>query len=239
MAAIIADPWAGVLAVAGGALAGLIWLWFWLKEDCHPEPRKIIILTFIIGAIGVPIAFLFEELIFHFGRSLGFWPTGSPTFILLMFWAVIEETIKYSAAYLAAFRRKFFDEPVDAPIYLITAALGFAAVENIFMLSSIFQKEILGGLATVNLRFVGATLLHIVASAVVGLSIAYDFFHRHHRARNALGGLALASLLHGLFNFFILKGGSENIIYVFSVVWLGAVIIILSMEKIRNLQINN
>ncbi|MEK7599090.1 MAG: PrsW family glutamic-type intramembrane protease, partial [Patescibacteria group bacterium] len=143
MAAIIADPLAGVLAVAGGALAGLIWLWFWLKEDCHPEPRKIIILTFVIGAIGVPVAFLLEELSFYFGRSLGFWPAGSPTFILLMIWAVIEENIKYFAAYLAAFRRKFFDEPIDAPIYLIAAALGFAAVENIFMLSSIFQKEIL------------------------------------------------------------------------------------------------
>ncbi|MEK7599118.1 MAG: PrsW family glutamic-type intramembrane protease, partial [Patescibacteria group bacterium] len=115
----------------------------------------------------------------------------------------------------------------------------FAAVEHIFMLSSIFQKEILGGLATINLRFVGATLLHIVASGVVGLSIGYDFFHRHHRGRNALGGLTLASLLHGLFNFFILKGGSENIIYVFSVVWLGVIIVILSMEKIKKLQINN
>jgi protease PrsW len=239
MAAIIADPLAGVLAIAGGMLAGLIWLWFWLKEDCHPEPRKIIILTFVIGTIGVPIAFFFEELSFYFGRNLGFWPNGSPTFILLIIWAVIEETIKYCAAYFAAFRRKFFDEPIDAPIYLVTAALGFAAMENIFMLSNIFQKEILGGLATINLRFIGATLLHIVASAVVGLSIGYDFFHPRHRIRNALGGLALASLLHGLFNFFILKGGSENIIYVFSVVWLGVIVVILSMEKIKKLQINN
>lgn len=227
-----------LIALAGGVLSALVWLWFWLREDPHPEPRKILLLTFLFGSITVPAALLLEEFVFNFGRSFGFWPQ-TPTFMLLLIWAAIEEVLKYLAAYWAAFRRKYFDEPIDAPIYLITAALGFAALENVFMLSNFFQSEPLSGIAAANLRFVGATLLHIIASAVVGLSIAYDFFHPHHRARNAFGGLALATLLHAFFNLFILKGGAENIIYVFSVVWLAVIVVILSMEKIKKIKSPN
>ncbi|QQG45997.1 MAG: PrsW family intramembrane metalloprotease [Candidatus Niyogibacteria bacterium] len=233
MAQVIANPLAGLSAAVGGLVTSLIWLWFWLREDPHPEPRKAIFLAFGAGAAAVFAALLLEELSYYWGLDLGLWPIGKPSLKLFLVWAAIEELLKYSAAYWAALRKDVFDEPVDAPIYLITAALGFAALENILMLFGIFRGEIASGLAAAHLRFVGATLLHVLASSIVGLSIAYDFFHKHHRWRNALGGLVLATLLHAVFNFFILKGGAEGMIYVFSVVWLGIIILILSFEKVK------
>ena len=47
-------------AIAGGFIPSLLWLWFWLKEDSHPEPRTNLIYTFIAGMIVVPIAMIFE-----------------------------------------------------------------------------------------------------------------------------------------------------------------------------------
>lgn len=235
MAQIVSGSTAGFSAVVGGFAVALIWLWFWLREDPHPEPRRILFLTFIAGLAVVPVVLILEEMIYGIGVTLGLWSIGLPSFLLLFFWAAIEELFKYFAAYWAALRKPFFDEPVDAPIYLITAALGFAALENMFMLFGIFQYELASGLVATSLRFVGATLLHILSSAVVGFSIAYSFFHPEHRWRNTLIGIILATLLHALFNFFILKGGGESLIYVFSVVWLGVMVLILSFEKIKKL----
>ncbi|MEK7567132.1 MAG: PrsW family glutamic-type intramembrane protease [Patescibacteria group bacterium] len=233
MAQVIANPLAGLSAAIGGLITALIWLWFWLREDPHPEPRKALFLAFGAGAVAVFGALFLEENSFYLGIDLGLWTRGHLSFFLFIVWAAIEELLKYSAAYWAALRKDVFDEPVDAPIYLITAALGFAAFENILMLFGLFNAEAASGIAAAHLRFVGATLLHVLASSVVGLSIAFDFFHKHHRWRNALGGLILATLLHAVFNFFILKGGAEGMIYVFSVVWLGIIILILSFEKIK------
>ena len=233
MAQVIANPLAGLSAAVGGMITALIWLWFWLREDPHPEPRKALFLAFGAGAAAVFAALILEEFAYFSGINLGFWLAGAPSFVLFLVWAAIEEMLKYTAAFWAALRKDVFDEPVDAPIYLITAALGFAAFENILMLFGVFSGEIASGIAAAHLRFVGATLLHVLASSVVGLSIAFDFFHPHHRWRNALGGLILAIFLHAVFNFFILKGGAEGMIYVFSVVWLGIIILILSFEKIK------
>lgn len=233
MAQVIANPLAGISAAVGGLITALIWLWFWLREDPHPEPRKALFLAFGAGAAAVFAALIMEEFVYFSGINLGLWPAGVPSFALFLAWAAVEEVLKYTAAYWAAFRKDIFDEPIDAPIYLLTAALGFAALENILMLFGVFNGEISSGIAAAHLRFVGATLLHVLASSVVGLSIAYDFFHKHHRRRNAAGGLILAIFLHTVFNFFILKGGAEGMIYVFSVVWLGIIILILSLEKVK------
>ncbi|MBI2039296.1 MAG: PrsW family intramembrane metalloprotease [Candidatus Niyogibacteria bacterium] len=235
MASILNAPFLSVAAITGGFLTGFVWLVFWLREDPHPEPRRILMLTFIAGAAAVPLSLVLEEMVYTTGLGAGLWAPGRPTFLLLVLWAVIEEGFKFGAAWWAALRRPYFDEPIDAPIYLITAALGFAALENAFMLFNVFSQEFANGFVTANLRFIGATLLHIITASIVGFSIAYSFFHTENRARNIAGGLFLAVALHALFNFFILKGGGTNLLSVFSVVWLGIIVVILSFEKIKKI----
>ena len=235
MAQVLNAPFLGAAAIAGGFLTGIVWLFFWLREDPHPEPRRILILTFIAGAAAVPLSLVLEEMVYTSGLNFGLWATGRPTFLLLVLWAVIEEVFKFSAAWWAALRRPFFDEPIDAPIYLITAALGFAALENTFMLFNVLNQEFSSGFVTANLRFIGATLLHIITASIVGFSIAYAFFHPERRSRNIVWGLVLATTLHAFFNFFILMGGGTNLLTVFSVVWLGVVVVILSFERIKRI----
>ena len=42
-----------ILAFILGLIPALVWLWFWLKEDIHPEPAKMITLSFIGGMVAV------------------------------------------------------------------------------------------------------------------------------------------------------------------------------------------
>lgn len=146
-----------------GLLPSLAWLVFFLKEDVHPEPKKIIFKVFISGFIitfvVIAIQFLFQD-IFNSYKI-----TGNSPFPLFIF-ALVEEILKFVAVYLVIRKCRFFDEPIDAMIYMIVAALGFAMVENIAIMFSIAQiSEALG---IITIRFVGATLLHALSSAIVG-----------------------------------------------------------------------
>jgi len=227
-------------AFMGGILPALLWLWFWLKEDPHPEPRKVLILTFL-GGMMMAVAALFAEQLAFAGINYLFSPVGQgmTATVMLFIWAGIEEIAKYSAARKIALRLPSFDEPVDAIIYLITAARGFASLENVLFLLKIFSNEgMIVGFITGNLRFLGATLLHVIASSAVGASIAFSFFHKEKLHRNVLGGLFIAIALHTLFNFFIIKSGGVDIFRILAPLWGAIIVLIIIFEKIRGLKQN-
>lgn len=218
-----------LFALFGGILPALLWLWFWLKEDKkRPEPRGLIILTFIAGMIVVPMVLPFERFV-----DVNF--TGT---IVIVLWAAIEEIFKYGAAYFAVLKRKEMDEPVDAVIYMITVALGFAALENtLFLLNPLIEGDFVNTIINGNLRFLGATLLHTLSSAAIGVMIALSFYRRKTLKKvYVFFGLILAIVLHTLFNFFIMKESSSQILTIFFFVWIGIIILILLFEKIKRIR---
>ncbi len=218
-----------LFALLGGVLPALLWLWFWLKQDKkRPEPRGLILLAFVVGMIAVPVVLPFEK----FADS---YFTGTAVIII---WSAIEEIFKYTFAYFAVLRRKAMDEPVDAVIYMITVALGFAALENtLFLINPITDGSFVDTIINGNLRFLGATLLHTLSSATIGVMIALSFYRKKALKKvYVVYGLIMAILLHSLFNFFIMKGSGDKLLTIFIFVWIGIVILILLFEKIKRIR---
>jgi RsiW-degrading membrane proteinase PrsW (M82 family) len=111
--------------------------------------------------------------------------------------------VKYLAVYFVVLRSPDFDEPVDAMIYMLTAAMGFAAMENILFVSKVITTGIGPTIGILGLRFAGATLLHALSSALLGYFIALAWFYFDHRKALFTIGLALATVFHWVFNMFI------------------------------------
>lgn len=219
-----------IFAVSAGALPALLWLWFWLHEDrAHPEPRKLIALAFAGGMMAVFVSLVLEKIAYALIPM---------TTLVILVWAAIEELSKYALISWLILYRKENDEPIDSVVYMITGALGFAALENtLFLLNPILQSDFLTTMSTMNLRFVGSTLLHVVASSTIGIALAFAFNKSKSTRSHALWiGMIIAIALHTLFNLFILYSNSVGIIMVFSVVWLAIIILILLFEKIKRLQ---
>jgi RsiW-degrading membrane proteinase PrsW (M82 family) len=223
------SPSAFAYALIGGILPALFWLWFWIQEDkLHPEPRGRILFAFWGGMVAVLLAYPLEKIVrTRFGL----------TFPTIIGWAVIEEILKFAAAYFTALRSKAYDEPIDAPEYLITAALGFAAIENVFfILAPLLDGNIAQGLATGNMRFIGASLLHVVTSGVLGYCIGREFYQgRLAKYSWRAVGLLLAVSLHALFNQFILYDSGSKTLLAFSLVWIACLGILLLFEKIKRI----
>lgn len=219
-----------LFATIGGILPALFWLWFWLQEDkLHPEPRGRIMLAFLGGMLVVPLVYPIEKFIFsHFGM-------GTSTFFL---WAATEELAKYIIVGFTALRSKAFDEPIDALEYLITTALGFAALENtLFILNPLLNGYGLESFITGNMRFIGASLLHVVCSGVLGYCIAREFYRGPFaKLIWRVIGLSTAIALHTVFNLFIIYENGEKTFIVFAFVWMAALGILLLFEKIKKLK---
>jgi RsiW-degrading membrane proteinase PrsW (M82 family) len=217
-------------AAAGGILPALAWLWFWRREDAaHPEPRRLIALAFFAGMCTVAVAIPLEQ---YVGSLL---QSQTLTFTA---WSAIEETLKFLAALLVIFWRKDYDEPIDAVIYMVTVALGFSAVENtLFLWSPLAGNTILQTIITGNLRFVGATLLHVLSSATIGVSLAISFYKpRSVKIVYAIGGVILAALLHSSFNFLILNTPQADLLRTFVFVWIGVVVLLAALEYVKRIR---
>jgi RsiW-degrading membrane proteinase PrsW (M82 family) len=222
-------------SLLGGILPALLWLWFWTREDkLHPEPRSRIMLTFIAGMIAVPLVYFPQRWAYDY--------FGTINSSLLLAWAVIEELMKYIVVGFAALRSRDYDEPIDAMEYMVTGALGFAALENVlfilnpFLTNEPMQQIFMGG----NMRFLGASLLHVVCSAVLGYCIGREFYRpRIWKNIWRVIGLSLAIALHALFNLFIIYENGSKTFLVFSCVWMVGIVVLLLFEKIKQVRKNN
>lgn len=229
MAMLTSDPKILILALLGGIIPSLFWLWFWLKENKEkPEPKGLLTICFILGMLSV----IFVLPIQKFIQS-----NVSSHEMQIISWASIEEIIKYLAVVAVVYRTTYVHEPIDWPIYLITAALGFAALENtLFLIKPLSLNQATVGLLTGQLRFLGSTLLHAVSSGIIGVVLGLSFHLEWSRRKwYLLIGLMLAIALHSAFNFFIMENEGSDFLKVFAFLWVVTIIIMLLFEKLRRM----
>jgi RsiW-degrading membrane proteinase PrsW (M82 family) len=159
---------------------------------------------------------------------------------LYIIWAAIEEIIKFGAAYFIAFRLGKFREPIDAMIFMITAALGFAALENtLFMLGIINTSDVTASIIDGNWRFIGAVLLHSVVSAIVGFMIALAFYKpKFIKFLAAIVGLCAATALHAAFNLSIITAVTRiDKLKALGLVWVSVIFLIILFQEIKAFEI--
>ena len=223
------DPKVLALAFLGGLVPSLLWLWFWLKEDKRrPEPAGLLTLVFIAGIASVMVVLPIQKFI-ESNVSSDTWQ--------LISWSAAEEIIKFFAAAIIVHKTYQTDEPIDWPIYLITVALGFAALENtLFLIKPLSLGQTTVGLLTGQLRFLGSTLLHTVSSGAIGITLGLSLHMTWARKRwYLLTGLILAIALHSTFNFFIIRNNGIDFLKVFGILWVATIIIMLLFEKLRRM----
>lgn len=229
-----------------GLLPSIIWLLFYLRKDSHPESNRMVIKIFLWGMLITIPAALIEIGFFSFlVNPFSQWFKETSFFFLFIynFFAIslVEELSKYLVVREKTIKNPAFDEPVDTMIYMIIAALGFAALENLLIVvpfgGSFLLKETV---KLVFLRFIGATFLHALASGIIGFFLALSFYRTRKRLRFYLTGFTIAVSLHTIYNLSIIKIAENDRYIVIPVVVLALAAVFVSfgfkrLKKIKSI----
>ena len=106
-------------------LPPVLWLAFYLREDGHPEPKGLLVATFIGGMLAALAALVGEcaWVAVATGSCRGGMGSDVSPFILFAGISLIEEYVKYLPVKFFDTKRKAFDEPIDAMVYMMTSAM--------------------------------------------------------------------------------------------------------------------
>lgn len=215
-------------------IPGLFWLWFFGKFDREqPEPGKLLFELFIWGMlITVPAVALELGIDFFTSYSTS---EKLPVIILsaLLIVAPIEEYLKYLVVKRIVWDHPAFDEAIDGIIYCIVVALGFATMENILVVIST------GSSRAILLRFATATLMHALASGVVGYYLGLAKFRKGRENLFITQGIIIAIVLHGVYN--IIAATNTSLAFFLLTIFLIIIYIVLTVgiREIKKIKIKS
>ena len=217
--------------LVAGIFPVIFWIIFWMKEDDDdmPEPKILVIKTFILGGLIAFVALAVQAIIIKFQIA----KYGVASGVILF--AFVEEFLKFFIVYKIALTTRFNNERMDPVLYMIIGALGFAAVENIFyLIDYINDLEYIKSMIDGSYRFIGSTLVHTISSAFIGLGCAAFYFKgRQVRFIALIIGLLAATLMHSIFNFLVTSGNDFYKDIAFYGSWISIVFLLMIFEYLR------
>ncbi|PIQ06836.1 MAG: hypothetical protein COW72_01540 [Candidatus Nealsonbacteria bacterium CG18_big_fil_WC_8_21_14_2_50_37_10] len=225
-----------------GLAPSIVWLLFYLRKDVHPEPNLEVIKIFFYGMLATLPAVFLEKGILEITSEPPF-SNFFPPFLITVFnifigIALIEEVLKYLVVRGKVLKNAEFDEPTDVILYMIIAALGFAALENILILFRFCPAFLFKEAFSISIfRFLGATFLHTLCSGTVGFFLALSFFETKKRFQLFATGLGLAFLLHGLYNFSIMEMEGNLKVLIPIIILIGlAIFVSLGFKRLKKMK---
>jgi RsiW-degrading membrane proteinase PrsW (M82 family) len=190
--------WFAIAVVFAG-----MWVWAFHREDrLEREPVWIVGLAFVFGMVAFLPAFLLEGWLLPGSID----PEDSllhRALALLLVVGPVEELCKFAAVRAFVYRMAEFDEPMDGIIYAVTAAAGFALMENLYFMQ--------GAPELIWVRGPGATLAHLLFAGFWGGALGWSKPMPDRRAavRIVAAGLIVAAVVHGLFDLVYFTQGRE------------------------------
>lgn len=169
------------------------------QDKIENEPVRLIIKVFFLGVLSVVPILIFEVLA---DGILSFFleDTNSTLYILLdniLCVGLIEETGKYHAA-KSIWKHPAFNYRFDAIVYTVTAALGFAAIENVLY---VFEN----GFGVGIMRAVLSVPSHAIDGIFMGIYFGEAKYCEVHgdkkgKKRNLRKAIWIPTLTHGIYD---------------------------------------
>lgn len=182
------------LAVGPGLAIAIYVYW---KDKFDKEPKRLMVLGFVLGMISTLVAVILEKTWTHFGFNLG------NNVLMTAFYAFIvvglsEELSKYIFLKRYLYHHEAFDEPYDGITYSVMVGMGFATLENVLYVAD-------GGFHTAIVRMFMAVPAHASFAVIMGYYVGLAKFNPAKRRFYLFCGLCGAVLLHGAYDFSLMQ----------------------------------
>ena len=173
----------------------LIAFYIYKQDKFDKEPKELILKSFLFGCLSV-IPIIILELIFN--------ENIFSNYFVYMFCGVafVEEGMKYFFLKKYLFNKPEFNEPFDGIVYAVMVSLGFATVENLVYVFIYYPDQ---QISVAIQRMISAIPLHASCGVIMGYYVGLAKFSSSSRIL-LLKGVFFATLLHAIYNYFILSG---------------------------------
>lgn len=213
----------------------IAWIWvdYFRLIDIHNKNSLIHAVTaFLLGGSSVFIVFgAHQYLLSDFHLAINGNLLNDLAYAIFQV-GMLEEFSKF-CAFLVFFLlfKKELKEPIDYLMYVSTCALGFSAVEHVMY----FQE---GGPEVINGRAILSTVGHMFDTSIIAYGlILFRFKREKHSFLTILVAFLLASLAHGIYDFFLMYPPLEHIGWIFTILYFLVTISVFAV--ILNNSINN
>ncbi|HIA02800.1 MAG TPA: PrsW family intramembrane metalloprotease [Myxococcales bacterium] len=176
--------------------------YFYFRDKYDREPFKPLFVSFLLGAFMVIPAALLEGILI--GNAMeGNQSLLMSAVIAFVFVALVEEGLKYGVLKGYAFKHPAFNEPFDGIVYSVMVSMGFATLENVFYVYG-------HGWGVGFLRMFTAVPMHAAVGVLMGYYVGKAKFSSA-APQIALKGLALATLFHGAYDFWLFQKWNQSL----------------------------
>jgi len=179
--------------------AAIIILGIYLSDRRDREPFKVLLFTYILGALTVIPSIVVEEILITFNIFPGVLSAFYNAFIVAGF---TEEFFKRMVVLKYPYKTKFFNEKLDGIVYSVFATMGFATVENIIYVAYRYTNNPFIGLY----RGIFSVPAHAVFGITMGyyLSLAKFDVNLERKRMNMRKSLYMPLIMHGMFDFILM-----------------------------------
>jgi len=180
----------------------------YLTDKHDREPAKLLIITYLLGALAVIPSIIVEEVLIRFNVFSGLYKAFYNAFIVAAF---TEEYFKRFMILRLPLQSDHFNEKLDGIVYGVFCSLGFATVENIIYVVFTYSNNPFVGLY----RGIFSVPAHAIFGVSMGyyLSLAKFAKDESQKKKNMVKSLLIPILLHGIFDFILMANLPELMLF--------------------------
>lgn len=190
------------LALAPGVAIGL---YIYLKDKHEREPVGLLMRSFFFGILSVFVTLLISRVIGNF-ITIDEQSVSEQAVHAFLIVALVEEFSKFIFVRGILYNNSNFNEPFDGIVYSVMVSMGFATFENILYVTE-------GGIGTAFMRMFTAVPAHASFAILMGFYLGKAKFE-HKKSYYALHALAVATILHGTYDYCLFISFVPGIVFV-------------------------
>ncbi len=184
--------------------------------DKEKEPKKLLILMFLMGILSCLITLNITNLIEFFLPSLKYDAViESKSYLMLLIYSflvvgLVEEFSKWLFNISIGWNNKEFDQLYDAIVYAVFVSIGFATLENVVYVTT--ESFWIGAIRAV-VSVPGHAFFGVSMGYYLGLSkLTYNNNYEKLSKKYMCKSIIIPALLHGVFDFCLLSASIPLII---------------------------
>jgi RsiW-degrading membrane proteinase PrsW (M82 family) len=181
------------------ALALVVYVWW--TDVTTAEPVSLLAATFALAILFAGFAAIVNGVAGGFFRLVPI--VGSIWFFYFVV-GPVEETVKWLAVRIYAYRSSRFNAVIDGAVYGAVAGLGFATIENALYITNAVNTPVIGNILGAGGGITPARAIagpgHVIYSAFAGYYLGLAKFNPDRAGPIVIKGLLIAALIHATYN---------------------------------------